>query len=187
MSARVENNNRGQNAGGQQSGENPGSALDQLRKTSVSYSLEEQVIRAELLWVLKMVESDFSFKSAENMVRLLCLMDEGNQIFRKMSLGRTKCGYYVTHALFPFYLEALVNRVQKVPAYTLGVDGGSFKVRGLKKMIDIVIRWFYLSQYCLITSSGTGMRQGVRREREGRLLTSSSTFMRLDTSLLTSK
>ena len=78
MSARVENNNRGQNAGGQQSGENPGSALDQLRKTSVSYSLEEQVIRAELLWVLKMVESDFSFKSAENMVRLLCLMDEGN-------------------------------------------------------------------------------------------------------------
>ena len=73
MSARVENNNRGHNAGGQQSGENPGSALDQLRKTSVSYSLEEQVIRAELLWVLKMVESDFSFKSAENMVRLLCL------------------------------------------------------------------------------------------------------------------
>ena len=68
MSIRVENNNRGQNAGGQQSGENPGSALDQSRKTSVSYSLEEQVIREELLWVLKMVESDFSFKSAENMV-----------------------------------------------------------------------------------------------------------------------
>ena len=138
MSARVENNNRGQNAGGQQSGENPGSALDQLRKTSVSYSLEEQVIRAELLWVLKMVESDFSFKSAENMVRLLCLMDEGNQIFRKMSLGRTKCGYYVTHALFPFYLEALVNRVQKVPAYTLGVDGGSFKVRGALSLSNFV-------------------------------------------------
>ena len=134
----MENNNRGQNAGGQQSGENPGSALDQLRKTSVSYSLEEQVIRAELLWVLKMVESDFSFKSAENMVRLLCLMDEGNQIFRKMSLGRTKCGYYVTHAFFPFYLEALVNRVQKVPAYTLGVDGGSFKVRGALSLSNFV-------------------------------------------------
>ena len=184
MSARVENNNRGQNAGGQQSGENPGSALDQLRKTSVSYSLEEQVIRAELLWVLKMVESDFSFKSAENMVRLLCLMDEGNQIFRKMSLGRTKCGYYVTHALFPFYLEALVNRVQKVPAYTLGVDGGSFKVRGLKKMMDIVIRWFSSSQYCLITSLGTGTNPGVRGVK---LLMSFSTHMKLGTSLLMSK
>ena len=103
MVERVENNN------GQRLGENQGSALDQLRKTVVSYSLEEEVIRAELRWVLKMVESDFSFKSAENMVRLLCLMDEGNQIFRKMSLGRTKCSYYVTHALFPFYLEALVN------------------------------------------------------------------------------
>ena len=187
MSARVENNNRGQNAGGQQSGENPGSALDQLRKTSVSYSLEEQVIRAELLWVLKMVESDFSFKSAENMVRLLCLMDEGNQIFRKMSLGRTKCGYYVTHALFPFYLEALVNRVQKVPAYTLGVDGGSFKVRGLKKMMDIVIRWFSSSQYCLITSSGTGTSQGVRMVRGVRWWMSFWPLMKWDTSLLISK
>ena len=102
MVVRVENNNREQNVGGQRVEENQGSALDQLRNTFFSYSLEEQVIRAELLWVLKMVESDFSFKSAENMVRLLCLMDEGNQIFRKMSLGRTKCGYYVTHAIFPF-------------------------------------------------------------------------------------
>ena len=187
MVVRVENNNGGQNVGGPRSGENQGSALGQLRNTFVSYSVEEQVIRAELWWVLKMVESDFSFKSADNMVKLLCLMDKDSKIFPKMTLGRHKCGYLVTHALFPFYHEALIKRILKVPGYTLGVDGGSFKVRGLKKMIDIVIRWFYLFQYCLITSSGTGMRQGVRREREGRLLTSSSTFMRLDTSLLTSK
>ena len=58
MVVRVENNNGGQNVGGPRSGENQGSALGQLRNTFVSYSVEEQVIRAELWWVLKMVESD---------------------------------------------------------------------------------------------------------------------------------
>ena len=179
--ARMENNNGGQNVGGQRGEESQGPALGQLRKTFVSFSLDEQVIRAELRWVLKMVDSGYSFKSAENIPQLLSLMDKESKIFPKMTLGRQKCGYYVTHALYPFHFEALIKRILEVPAYTLGVDGGSFKVRGLKKMIDIVIRWFYFSQYCLITSSGTGTSQGVR------LLTSSWTFMRLDTSRLTCK
>ena len=132
MVVRVEINN------GQRVGENQGSALDQLRKTVVSYSLEEEVIRAELWWVLKMVESDFSFKSADNMVKLLCLMDKDSKIFPKMTLGRHKCGYLVTHALFPFYHEALIKRILKVPGYTLGVDGGSFKVRGALSLLNFV-------------------------------------------------
>ena len=123
MVVRVENNN------GQRVRENQGSALDQLRKTVVSYSLEEEVIRAELRWVLKMVESDYSFNSAENMVKLLCQMDKHSKIFPKMTLGRQKCGYYVTHALCPFYLEKLIKRVQEAAAYTLGVDGGSVTQR----------------------------------------------------------
>ena len=83
------------------------------------------MIRAELRWVLKMVESDYSFNSAENMVKLLCLMDKHSKIFPKMTLGRQKCGYYVTHALYPFYHEKLIKRFQEAAAYTLGVDGGS--------------------------------------------------------------
>ena len=71
-----------------------------------------------------MVESDFSFNSAENMVKLLCLMDKHSRIFPKTTLGRQKCGYYVTHALYPFYPEKLIKRFQEAAAYTLGVDGG---------------------------------------------------------------
>ena len=67
------------------------------------------MIRAELQWVLKLVESDFSFNSAESMVKLLCLMDKHSRIFPKMTFGRQKCGYYVTHALYPFYPEKLIK------------------------------------------------------------------------------
>ena len=70
--------------GGQISEENQGSALGQLRNTFVSFSLEEQLIRAELRWVLKMVEPDFSFNSAENMVKLLCLRDKDSKDLNDM-------------------------------------------------------------------------------------------------------
>ena len=85
-----------------------------------------------------MVEPDFSFNSAENMVKLLCQMDKHSKIFPKMTLGRQKCGYYVTHALYPFFLEKLIKRVQEAHAYTLGVDGGSFKVRGALSLLNFV-------------------------------------------------
>ena len=81
---RVENNKGGQNVGGQQREENQGSALGHLRNTFVSFSVEQQVIRAELRWVLKMVEPDFSFNSAENMVKLLCLRDKDSKDLNDM-------------------------------------------------------------------------------------------------------
>ena len=46
-----------------------------------------------------MVQSGFSFNSAENMVPLLCLMDPESKIFPRMTLGRKKCAYYATHVL----------------------------------------------------------------------------------------
>ena len=58
--------------------------------------------RAELRWILIMVESNFSFKSADNMVQLL---DKDSKILPKMTLSRTKCGYnlvYLNHAVYPF-------------------------------------------------------------------------------------
>ena len=125
MVVRVNNNNGAQNDGGQKRG---GSALAQLRNTFVSFSVEEQVIKAGLLWLLKMVESGFYFNSAENMVSLICQMDPESKIFPRMTLSRKKCAYYTTHGLYPFYLEALIKRILEAPAYTLGVDRGSFKV-----------------------------------------------------------
>ena len=44
----MENNNGGQNVGGQRGEESQGPAFGQLRNTFVSFSLDEQVIRAEL-------------------------------------------------------------------------------------------------------------------------------------------
>ena len=75
-----------------------------------------------------MVDSNFSFNSADNIVPLLCLMDPESKIFPRMSLSRKKCAYYATHGLYPFYHKALISRILEAPAYTLGVDGGSFKV-----------------------------------------------------------
>ena len=42
------------------------------------------MIRAEHRWVLNMVEPDFSFNSAENMVKLLCLRDKDSKDLNDM-------------------------------------------------------------------------------------------------------
>ena len=42
-------------------------------------------------------------------------MDKESKIFLKMTLGRKKCGYYVAHALYHFYFEALIKRILLSP------------------------------------------------------------------------
>ena len=42
------------------------------------------MVRAKLHRVLKMVEPDFSFNSAENMVKLLCLRDKDSKDLNDM-------------------------------------------------------------------------------------------------------
>ena len=129
MVVRVENNNGEQNVGGQRVGENQGSALDQLRNTFFSYSLEEQVIRAKFSGFWKW----WSLTSPSIMQRTWsnCGARWTNtaRFFPKITLGRQKCDYYVTHALYPLFLEKLIKRVQEAAAYTLGVDGGSVTQR----------------------------------------------------------
>ena len=115
MAARMENNNGGQNVGGQRGDKSQGPAFGQLRNTC-----RLQFGRASDRWVLKMVESGYSFKSADNIPQLLCLMDKESKVFLKMTLGRKKCGYYVSHALYHFYFEALIKRILGSPCLHLG-------------------------------------------------------------------
>ena len=49
--------------------------------------------------------------------------------------------YILTHGLYPYYKEKLVRRIQGAVGFTLGTDSATFKLNGLSKLVDIVIRW----------------------------------------------
>ena len=67
------------------------------------YVRKDVVVKAEVLWALKVIESHFSYNSSRNIVDLLKLMVPGSKIVEKLCLGSTKLAYLITLALAPFF------------------------------------------------------------------------------------
>ena len=100
--------------------------------------------KAETIWALKVVDSNFSFMSTHDLVDILAAMDPKSDVFKKMSMGETKTSYLISHGLYPYFLKKIVKAIQDSPAYSLGTDAGTFKLHGLTKCVDIVIRFAHL-------------------------------------------
>ena len=117
-----------------------GEAGQMLRRLPAVKSLSDRVLKAEVLWVLKTVESNFSFNASEDIVEVLRLMDPDSIVLKSMAIKRTKTSYLLTHGLYPYYLEKLEKRIREAVGFCLGTDSATFKLHGLTKMVDIVIR-----------------------------------------------
>lgn len=111
-----------------------------LRRTQVVTSSSDKVTTAEILWVFKTVNSTLPFAVSEDIVDILQKMDPDSSVFRLMQLKRNKTMYVLTHGLYPHYLLKLIKRIQRAPGFTLGTDSATFKLQGLSKFVDIVIR-----------------------------------------------
>ena len=101
----------------------------------------DQVTKAETIWALKVVASNFSFKSTEDLLPILRAMDPSSSIFKKMSLSSDKTSYIIAYGLYPYFQKMVVRGIQKAPGYTLGTDAGTFKLHGLSKLVDCVFRY----------------------------------------------
>lgn len=72
------------------------------------FILEQEVIKAELLWVLKIILSDFSVVSSDDIKNIFNAMFPG-EISLKFSMGRTKIGYFLTEAIEPYNYKHLLR------------------------------------------------------------------------------
>ena len=103
-------------------------------------SLEDKKHCAEILWVLKMVNSGFSYNSTEDLVPVLQMMAPDSLILKSLQMKKTKAMYVLCHGLYPYYIAQLVRRIQKAPGFTLGTVSGTFKLHGLAKVVELCIR-----------------------------------------------
>jgi hypothetical protein len=67
-------------------------------------------------------------------------MDPKSDVFKKMSLKQNKLSRVITHGLYPHYMKKMIDRIKAAPGFTLGTDSGTFKLHGLSKLVDLVIR-----------------------------------------------
>lgn len=69
-------------------------------------------IKAELLWTLKCVVSNFSFNSANNLKHIFQQMFPDSSIAKSFSLSPKKLKYLITGAFEPYFKECLMEDIQ---------------------------------------------------------------------------
>ena len=83
------------------------------RATSASlndYVKDANATKAEILWTVKTVMSKSSLRSCEQLKHLFVAIFPDSTIAKSFTLGKTKCGHYVTYGIAPYFCE-LINEV----------------------------------------------------------------------------
>ena len=82
-----------------------------VKKNTDDTFLRDNVFFAEIRFVLKTVESNYSQRSCENINELFKVMFPGSIVAEHFKLGRTKCGYLITHGLRNYFLDILYTEI----------------------------------------------------------------------------
>ena len=73
-------------------------------------SKNKDVIKAEIIWTLKTVLSNYSANSCEGINSVFNVMFQ-NEISEKFQLSRTKVSYLITEAIGPYFTEILKTEI----------------------------------------------------------------------------
>ena len=101
----------------------------------------DDVLFAEIRFALKTVESNYSQRSCENINELFKVMFPGNIVAEHFKLGRTKCGYLITHGLGNYFLDILYAEIQQSLFYSVSFDESLNKNLQKGQMDQLVRIW----------------------------------------------
>ena len=104
------------------------------------WSSDEQRIRAEIYWVLHMIDSHCSFNSAAGMSDLFRLMFPDSSIAEQFKMGDDKTRYVTVYGLAPHFIQKLADSV-KEKDYVLLFDEALNK-KAQQKQLDIHLRFW---------------------------------------------
>ena len=109
--------------------------------TTSQAAATDDILRAEVMWALKVVMSHYSFNSCQNVNELFSTMFPDNPIAKAFTCSSTKCSYLVCFGLAPYFHEKLIDSARHAPCYTVSFDECLNKVSQNEQM-DFVIRFW---------------------------------------------
>lgn len=101
----------------------------------------QNVLKAETLWILNSVTSHWSCKSAGDSIHVLKLMFPDNEIARRMSCAETKCAYVTNFGIAPHFSQLLTDRVKNQRNHVLLFDE-SLNDNLQSKQMDVHVRFW---------------------------------------------
>lgn len=119
-------------------------------KVTFSKAHNDQVTTAEIIWALKVAESNISLSSCDDIGQLFKLMFPG-PCSNDFTCGATKVGYLITHGLALYFKENLLSDLKKCETgFTLEYDETT--TSQTMKQMDIVVRYWSPEKNRVISS-----------------------------------
>ena len=105
------------------SSDTSGSTLPSTSHTSLDTAVVTgDIIRAEVLWTLKVVMCHYSFNSCNDISATFRSMFPDSGIAKTFTCGATKCAYLTCFGLAPYFHEQLVDMVRNTACYSISFD-----------------------------------------------------------------
>lgn len=116
-------------------------------RSVIILSQQDQIARAEVLFLCRLVKHDQSFSSCDDLVPLL-KSAFSDPVAKSMTLGATKASYGITYGLGPYFHDQLVADVKKC-WYSLLVDETTTEQN--IKQFDLHVRYWSGSEGGIVT------------------------------------
>lgn len=109
------------------------------KQTMISSDSKNKVLKAEILWALKIMNSHYSFKSSEDTSKLFAAMFLDSEIAKRFACGESKCAYVCTFGIAPHFKRLLLSEVSKQTKYVVLFDE-SLNQHLQSKQMDLHVR-----------------------------------------------
>ena len=104
------------------------------------FQIPALVVKAEIVWALKIVMSHFLLRSYLELNDLFKLFSN-SQIVSKFSLSKTKCSYIINFGLAPYFSEVLFSQIKASSFFVISYDESLNKILRIEQM-DCSIRFW---------------------------------------------
>jgi hypothetical protein len=111
-----------------------------INNKSKDLSLEDQTIKAEILWSLNIAQKGFSYSSCDELNELFSLMFNDSIIAKKFSMQSDKISYVISHGLGPYFKKKMIEEIKKSERFVLIFDEQTNNQN--KKQLDMIIRYW---------------------------------------------
>ena len=111
-------------------------------RTKIPEKLPNQVAKGELYLLSAAVGGNVGYKTLEDMLPALKLVDPSSAIWQKVTMSRQKASYAVSDGLGPHFHDQNMQRARAAPGFSFGLDSATTKRGGLSKDLDIkLVYW----------------------------------------------
>ncbi|KAJ8043443.1 hypothetical protein HOLleu_10524 [Holothuria leucospilota] len=105
-----------------------------------TYVVADDILKAEVLWAIKVVMNHYSFNSCQNVSKLFTSMFPDSQIAKTFSCGATKCAYMICFGLQPYFHD-LVDKIRNTECYSISFDECMNNISQNEQM-DFIVRYW---------------------------------------------